>query len=89
MPDEWEKTFALNPNDASDGNMDKDNDGYAAAETRLRAIDARRHFGYPAGQVAAVLGYRSHSGVSNAIARIESAGPAVQRTAQDLARKIH
>ena len=59
------------------------------ASRALAAYLARRHFGYSAGQVAAALGYRSHGGVSNAIARIESAGPALQQTAQDLARKLH
>ena len=50
---------------------------------------ARRCFGYSASQVAAVLGYRSHGGVSNAIVRIESAGPGIKRTAEKLARKLH
>ena len=47
------------------------------------------HFGYSASQVAAALGYRSHSGVSNAIARFDSASPAIQRTAEDLTRRLH
>jgi len=60
------------------------NDGSRA----LAAYLARGHFGYSANHVAAVLGYRSHGGVSSAIARIESAGPAIKRTAEQLARKV-
>ena len=60
------------------------NDGSRA----LAAYLARRHFGYSANDVAAVLGYRSHGGVSSAIARIESAGPTIQRKAAQLARRV-
>ena len=59
------------------------------ASRAVAAYLARRRFGYSASQVAAALGYRSHGGVSNAIARIESAGPAIKRTAEELARKLH
>ena len=59
------------------------------ASRALAAYLARRRFGYSASQVAAALGYRSHGGVSNAIARIESAGPDIKRTAEQLARKLH
>lgn len=59
------------------------------ASRAMAAYLARGCFGYPASQVAMALGYRSHSGVSNAIARIESAGPAIKRTADTLARKLH
>jgi len=59
------------------------------ASRAVAAYLARRHFGYSASQVAAVLGYRSHSGVSNAIARIDSASPAIKRTADELAQKLH
>ena len=59
------------------------------ASRAVAAYLARRCFGYSASQVAAVLGYRSHGGVSNAIVRIESAGPAIKRTAEKLARKLH
>ena len=59
------------------------------ASRALAAYMARRDFGYSASQVAAALGYRSHGAVSSAIARIESAGPAIKRTAEKLARKLH
>jgi len=55
----------------------------------LAACLAGRRFGYSAGQVAAAPGCRSHGGVTNAIARIESAGPAIKGTAEKLARKPH
>jgi len=58
------------------------------ASRAMAAYLARRCFGYSAGQVAAALGYRSHSSVSNAIARIEAAGPAIKRTADQLARGL-
>jgi len=35
MPDEWEKKHGLNPNDASDGPKDKDQDGYTNIEEYL------------------------------------------------------
>jgi len=59
------------------------------ASRALAAYLARRRFGYAAGQVAALLGYRSHSGVSNAIARIESAGPGIRQTAERIAQKLY
>ncbi len=34
------------------------------------------------------LGYRGHGGVSSAVARIESAGPALRRTAEKCTRKL-
>ena len=55
----------------------------------LAAYLARRRFGYSAREVALALGYRGHGGVSSAVARIESAGPALPRTADDLACKLH
>ena len=54
----------------------------------LAAYLARRRFGYPGRQVAVALGYRSGSAVSNAIARIESTGPAIKRTAEAIEEKL-
>ena len=59
------------------------------ASRALAAYLARRRFGYPAREVALALGYRGHGGVSSAVARIESAGPALRRTADDLAHKLN
>jgi putative transposase len=59
------------------------------ASRALAAFLARRCFGYPAGQIAEALGYRSHSGVSNAIVRIESAGPAIKQTAKEVEQGIY
>ena len=59
------------------------------ASRAMAAYPARRCFDYSASQVAAVLGYRSHRGVSNAIVRTESASSAIQRTADQLARELH
>ena len=58
------------------------------ASRAVAAYLARRRFGYSSRQVAAALGYRGHGGVSSAVARIESAGDVIQRTADELARKI-
>ena len=58
------------------------------ASRALAAYLARRRFGYSSRQVAPALGYRGHGGVSSAVARIESADPAIQRTAEELARRI-
>jgi hypothetical protein len=38
MPDAWETAHSLNPNDASDGNADQDNDGYTNLESYLAAM---------------------------------------------------
>jgi pectate lyase len=35
MPDDWERRFGLNPNDASDGNLDANGDGYTNIEEYL------------------------------------------------------
>jgi len=59
------------------------------ASRALAAYLARRRFGYPANEVALALGYRGHGGVASAVARIESAGPPLQRTADELARRLH
>ena len=38
MPDQWEKNHGLNPDDASDGNRDRDNDGYTNLEEYLNGL---------------------------------------------------
>jgi len=54
----------------------------------VAAYLARRHFGYRAKEVAAVLGYRSHGGVHNAVARVEAAEDALKSTAQRLVLEL-
>lgn len=39
MPDEWEKKYGLNPNDASDANGDINGDGYTNIEKYINGID--------------------------------------------------
>ena len=39
MPDEWERRYRLNPFDPSDGNLDKDRDGYTNVEEYLNGTD--------------------------------------------------
>jgi pectate lyase len=39
MPDEWEKTYGLDPNNGDDGSSDKDNDGYTNIEEYLNGTD--------------------------------------------------
>lgn len=38
MPDEWEKSAELNPQDATDGSKDRNNDGYTNLEEYLNAL---------------------------------------------------
>ena len=38
MPDSWESTHGLSPNDASDRNQDRDNDGYTNLEEYLNSL---------------------------------------------------
>ncbi len=38
MPDAWEKSHGLNPNDAADGNMDLNGDGYTNLEKYLNSL---------------------------------------------------
>ena len=38
MPDQWEKDHGLNPDDSSDGNRDRDNDGYTNLEEYLNGL---------------------------------------------------
>lgn len=42
MPDEWERRYGLNPLDPSDGNLDKDHDGYLNTEEFLNGTDPRK-----------------------------------------------
>ena len=58
------------------------------ASRALAAYLARRRFGYPAGQVATALGYRNHSSVPHAVARIESAGAGVKQTADKIEQEL-
>ena len=71
------------------------------AETNITGylvMDLSRSMGYTYRQemtkfeyaicVAAALGYRGYGGVASAVARVESAGPAIHRTAEQLARKL-
>ena len=41
MPDAWERSHGLAPNDASDRNQDRDNDGYTNLEEYLNGLCAR------------------------------------------------
>jgi hypothetical protein len=41
MPDEWEKKYGLNPNDASDANKDLNGDGYTNIEKYINGIDPK------------------------------------------------
>jgi hypothetical protein len=38
MPDDWESKNGLNPNDASDASVDKNNDGYTSIEDYLNSV---------------------------------------------------
>ena len=80
--DEVADRFGHDPADWQQGRRVDD------ASRALAAYLARRRFGYSSRQVAPALGYRGHGGVSSAVARIESADPAIQRTAEELARRI-
>ena len=39
MPDEWEKRYGLNPNNASDANGDCNGDGYTNIEKYINGIN--------------------------------------------------
>ena len=58
------------------------------ASRAMAAYLAKRRFGYSSKQVAEALGYKGHGGVADAVARIESAGPATQKTTEKLAQKL-
>ena len=38
MPDEWEMTAGLNPEDSSDGPLDRNGDGYTNLEEYLNSL---------------------------------------------------
>lgn len=46
MPDEWEKKYGLNPNDAADNAQDKDGDGYTNVEEYLNGTDPTEFVDY-------------------------------------------
>jgi hypothetical protein len=54
----------------------------------VAAYLARCRFGYPAGETAAALGYRDHSGVGRAVRRVEQGGLDLQGTIQQLERRL-
>ena len=69
-----------------------------AAENRsnsLRSKEIRQKslsnfgLGYPAGEVAKALGYRTGSSVTRAVAQVESGNERLKHTAAKLERKLH
>ena len=48
MPDTWEKTHGLKPNDAGDSPLDPDNDGYTNIEEYLNQTDPNKYVDYRA-----------------------------------------
>ena len=74
-----ERRLGYNPEDWRHGRRVGDASG------ALPAYPARRGFGYSARAVATALGYRGHGGVAIAVTRIESAGPSIRRTPEQLA----
>ena len=54
------------------------------AARAVAAFLARRRFGYPAGEIAAALGYRDHSGVGRAVRRVEQATAKLKRDVKKL-----
>jgi pectate lyase len=46
MPDEWEIRYGLNPDDPSDGPLDKDGDGYTNLEEYLNGTDPTEFVDY-------------------------------------------
>ena len=57
-----------------------------SAGRAVAALVARRRFGYSATEVAAALGYKSHSSVSRALRRIEPPSPQLALTIQRIER---
>ena len=41
MPDDWEKSYGLNPNDASDASSDLNGDGYTNIEDFVNGLDPK------------------------------------------------
>jgi REP element-mobilizing transposase RayT len=58
------------------------------ASRAVAAYLARRCFGYPAGEVANVLGYQSGSSITRAVARVEVGNRQLQRTVAKLERSL-
>ena len=58
------------------------------ASRAVAAYLARRHFRYPAREVAAALGYGSHGSVHNALRRIDAGSATLKRTVANLRRKL-
>ena len=77
------KHFAQDTTNWSPGRRSDD------ASRAVAAYLARRRFGYPAGEVAKALGYRSASSVTRAVARVESGNQRLQRTVAKLERSLH
>ena len=50
----------------------------------VAAYLARRRYGYPTVAIAEALGYRGHSGVRTAVARVEAAGKSIDGTLANL-----
>ena len=46
MPDDWEKKYELNPQDASDNSIDSDKDGYTNVEEYLNRTNPREKIDY-------------------------------------------
>ena len=46
MPDDWETKRGLDPQDAKDGSLDKDGDGYTNVEEWLNATDPTEKIDY-------------------------------------------
>ena len=60
----------------------------AALGRATAAYLARRRFGYPLVAIAGALGYRGHSGVRTAVARVEAAGSGTQKTLASLEKEL-
>ncbi len=72
--------------DASHWKPGKRNDDASRA---VAAYLARRRFHYSAREVADALGYRSHGGVRNALARIDNADRRLRRSVEVLYQDLH
>jgi REP element-mobilizing transposase RayT len=58
------------------------------ASRAVAAYLARRRFGYPATQIARFLGYRGHSSVNYAVARVETGNERLKRAVKKLEQKL-
>ena len=59
----------------------------ANAARAVAAYLARRHFGHPAREVGAALGYGSHGGLHNAVRRVD-ANDHPRQTAEQVAARL-